>query len=203
MVTISEFNITSGKIDTYQEILSNLKNTFIQGFQQILGVNRVIGQTELKLQNIFGAPLTSIRLISIEKLTFYQRFHIFINICLKIAALHEKGVYFNNICTEELIIEDFENFMIWIKIFPYFHLLKKNKISQFIKNHPQTFYIAPEIRNEEIFSPKSDIWSLGILLYEIFDFEIPEDWGEKIALISNKKKDIFTTEHLLKYLVIA
>ena len=34
-------------------------------------------------------------------------------------------------------------------------------------------YLAPEIINESGYSYKADVWSLGIIMYEIMNFEVP------------------------------
>ncbi len=34
-------------------------------------------------------------------------------------------------------------------------------------------YLAPEIINETGYSFKADVWSLGIIIYEIMNFEAP------------------------------
>ena len=34
-------------------------------------------------------------------------------------------------------------------------------------------YLAPEIINESGYSYKADVWSLGVILYEIMNFQAP------------------------------
>ena len=47
------------------------------------------------------------------------------------------------------------------------------------------YYLAPELCREEPYNNKSDIWSLGVLLYEMMCFKMPFD-GRGIGELMKK-----------------
>lgn len=46
-------------------------------------------------------------------------------------------------------------------------------------------YLSPEMINEEGYNSESDIWSLGVLLYEMITFKMPFDGDDLMGLFSN------------------
>ena len=50
-------------------------------------------------------------------------------------------------------------------------------------------YMAPEIYRKERYGTAADIWSLGIVLYELLFGSVP--WGKKVNTATNKWIDKF------------
>ena len=91
-------------------------------------------------------------------------------ICIGIKEIHEKKIIHRDLKPENIFINDNMN----IKIGD-FGISKQIEIfnTQITYNKEGTYdYIAPEILYKGIFNNKSDIWSLGCIIYELFTLNI-------------------------------
>ena len=91
-------------------------------------------------------------------------------LCIGIKEIHDKKIIHRDLKPENIFINENMNikigdFGISKQFESYKAQIKKNK---FGKND----YVAPEILNNEIYNEKSDIWSLGCILYELFNLSI-------------------------------
>ena len=91
-------------------------------------------------------------------------------ICIGIKEIHDKKIIHRDLKPENIFINDNMN----IKIGD-FGISKQIEIfnTQITYNKEGTYdYIAPEILYKGIFNNKSDIWSLGCIIYELFTLNI-------------------------------
>jgi serine/threonine protein kinase len=65
------------------------------------------------------------------------------------------------------------------------HLLSKFNIGRYIKQY--IIYMAPEVLRDEEITMKSDIWSVGIIIYILLTGEYPFDIKKEETLINNIK----------------
>ena len=106
----------------------------------------------------------------------------FIQITLGLAALHEKNIIHRDLKTLNIFLTKRDH----VKIGD----LGCSKITEkggFVSNLVGTpFYLSPEVCEDKPYNSKSDIWSLGIILYEIcalrhpFHAETPPELMVKI-----------------------
>lgn len=66
------------------------------------------------------------------------------------------------------------------------HLLSKFNIGRYIKQY--MIYMAPEVLRDEEITMKSDIWSVGIIIYILLTGEYPFDIKKEESLINNIKE---------------
>lgn len=86
---------------------------------------------------------------------------IFIQMILGIKSFHDNNIVIENLCPKNIYIDNENN----IRIGGY------GLILDFTNEEYQntlTFYSSPEILNGENYTKKSDMWSLGCILYELF-----------------------------------
>ena len=92
-------------------------------------------------------------------------------ICRGIEEIHNKNIIHRNLKPENIFMN--ENMDIKIGDFglsKQMNLYKTYAIT--INKAGSDFYIAPEIKYKGIYNDKSDIWSLGCILYELFTLNI-------------------------------
>ena len=82
------------------------------------------------------------------------------NIIEGLSVLHKNNIFNINICPQNIYIN--ENI---IKLNPYISL--ENLSSSKISNNEYFKVIAPELKNNKNYTSKTDIWYLGLLIYEI------------------------------------
>ncbi|XP_047441159.1 calcium/calmodulin-dependent protein kinase type 1D-like [Mugil cephalus] len=83
----------------------------------------------------------------------------FIEICLALKAIHEEGLLHKNLKTESILLTEFETVCLggFGKIHENINSGTREKIN----------YLAPEVFTEGTYDTKSDIWSLGCILFEL------------------------------------
>ena len=92
-------------------------------------------------------------------------------ICIGIKEIHDMKIVHRDLKPENIFIN--ENMDIKIGDFGISKQLKSYKEYTLTKTKAGTeYYIAPEISDEGIYNEKSDIWSLGCIIYELFNLNI-------------------------------
>ena len=95
-------------------------------------------------------------------------------ICLGIKEIHKNGIIHRNLKPENIFID--KNNKIKIGDFGISKIITNNKKTNKTENKAGTInYMAPEIKNKNIYSNKSDIYSLGCIMYKLFTLNVYED----------------------------
>ena len=103
---------------------------------------------------------------------------IFIQLSLAIYRIHSKNVIHSNINLSNILIDS--KFNLKLTYFNNSYLLKSEK-DLCLNDIKPNIYMAPEIWKKEGYNTKSDIWSLGVVLYELCSFNNPfDDKNEEI-----------------------
>ena len=112
-------------------------------------------------------------------------------ICIGIKEIHDKQIIHRDLKPENIFIN--KNMKIKIGDFGISKQLDSYK-TQITKNKALTnYYASPEILNKGIYNQKSDIWSIGCIIYELFNLsiyfndKISEDIKKINSDIYNKK----------------
>jgi NIMA (never in mitosis gene a)-related kinase len=96
----------------------------------------------------------------------------FTQICLSIKHIHDKKILHRDLKSQNIFLT--ENGMIKLGDFGIAKCLECTwQKAMTIVGTP--YYLSPEIVNNKPYSFKSDIWSLGVLLYEISALKMPFD----------------------------
>jgi len=91
----------------------------------------------------------------------------FTQVCLALQYLHKKKIIHRNIKSNNIFL--MKSGIVKLGIFHISKSLKRveKKMAQSI------YYLPPEILSNKPYNVKSDIWALGILLYELLTFKMP------------------------------
>lgn len=95
---------------------------------------------------------------------------IFIQLCLAIFRIHSKNIIHRKINPSNILLDS--KYSLKITYFKSAYMLKSENDLCKEELEPKN-YMAPEIWNKEGYNTKSDIWSLGVLLYEMCSFNKP------------------------------
>jgi len=101
----------------------------------------------------------------------------FIQIALGIKVLHKNNIILKNLCPRNIFIDNERN----IKIGGYGLILDFTD-EEYINS--LSLYSSPELINGQDFSKKSDIWSLGCILYELFFKKRPFQFIDNILKVN-------------------
>jgi serine/threonine protein kinase len=153
-------------------ILQKLNNKYIIklyfSFEDYLNIYFVLEYAEMgDLYKIINSTLST------EQITFY-----FIEILLGIQYLHENGIIMRDIKPENILIKEDGHIIIGD-----FGLAKH--ADRATTQCGTIEYIAPEIINNGEQTIKIDIWSIGILLYELIYKVTPFENDEHSVIVSN------------------
>ena len=92
-------------------------------------------------------------------------------ICIGIKEIHDKRIVHRDLKPQHIFMND--NMDIKIGGFSISKQLNSNQTHRKSINKAGTeYYIAPEILDDGIYNEKSDIWSLGCIIYELFTLNI-------------------------------
>ena len=86
----------------------------------------------------------------------------FTQICLALKYIHERKVIHRELKSDKIFL--MKNGMIKLGGFDIYNILNNLKIP---------YYMSPEILVDKPYDSKADIWSLGVLLYEMMAFKMP------------------------------
>ena len=112
-------------------------------------------------KNIYNDTLIEEKIIS----------NIIKKICIGIKEIHDKRIVHRDLKPEHIFMND--NMDIKIGGFSISKQLNSNQTHRKSINKAGTlYYIAPEILDDGIYNEKSDMWSLGCIIYELFTLNI-------------------------------
>jgi serine/threonine protein kinase len=114
----------------------------------------------------------------------------FIQIALGIKAFHKNNIILKNLCPRNIFIDNERN----IKIGGY------GLILDFIDEeylNSLSLYTSPELLNGQDYTKKSDIWSLGCIIYELFFKKRPFQFLDNILKVNYEMADNYDND--LKY----
>ena len=106
----------------------------------------------------------------------------FTQICLSIKHIHDKKIIHRDIKSGNIFLT--MNGLVKLGDFGIAKCLK-NTLDKAKTVVGTPYYLSPEIIHNQPYSFKSDIWSLGVLLYEMCCLKMPFD-GNNIAILSMK-----------------
>ena len=115
---------------------------------------------------------------------------IFVEVCLAVEFMHNNGYIHRDIKPENILLT--ANLSVLLADFGWCSALKD--VAYRFKSAGTYEYMSPEAIRSEIQSEKSDIWALGILLYELYHKQEPfsgKDSKEVYESIKNKQVEFF------------
>lgn len=118
-----------------------------------------------------------------EDLNSRNLWSIFIQITLGLKTLHLNNMIVKNLNSQNIFIDDENN----IKICGFSSIIDFNKKKDDYSNF---LYHSPEVINGQDFNKKSDIWSLGCILYELITKKKPFYLIENIQRIKYERSII-------------
>ena len=114
-----------------------------------------------------------------QQQTETQILDLFTQICLAIKHIHDRKILHRDLKSQNIFMN--QNGSIKLGDFGIAKCLKNTvDIAKTVVGTP--YYFSPEIIQNKPYSFKSDIWSLGILLYEMCALKMPFD-GSNIAAL--------------------
>jgi len=139
----------------------------------IYEINSFRGQYYLSLEFLEGENLRKkIKKHADEKISLENIIYIFLQICSGLSKAHNAGVIHGDIKPENIFINN-DN-IVKILDFGVAKLIGSSSVSNEEKNiFGTTVYMSPEQVQGENIDKRSDIWSLGVLLYEMASGELP------------------------------
>ena len=111
-------------------------------------------------------------------------------LCIGIKEMHNKKIIHRDLKPENIFIN--ENMNIKIGDFGISKQFDSFKTQITNNRAGSDYYISPEIINNGIYNFKSDIYSLGCIIYELFNFSIyfKDKYSDKIKKLNNNKWQI-------------
>jgi serine/threonine-protein kinase ULK/ATG1 len=107
----------------------------------------------------------------------------------------DKKIIHRDIKLENILVKDSQKENFIVKLSDYGEAKKLGTLSQMIESiHGTPNTQAPEILNGENYDSKSDLWSLGVIIYQLYFKKLPYIGNTATALyniIKNDKNQIF------------
>jgi len=119
------------------------------------------GDLEQKIKEQENKPFTEVEILDY-----------FIQICLALRHVHNKKIIHRNLRSSNIFL--MKSGLVKLGGFGVAKILKSSTVkdNEMVRND---FYLSPEILLNKPYDIKSDIWALGVLLYELLTFKMPFD----------------------------
>uniref|UniRef100_A0A3B4TBN1 non-specific serine/threonine protein kinase n=1 Tax=Seriola dumerili TaxID=41447 RepID=A0A3B4TBN1_SERDU len=88
-----------------------------------------------------------------------------VEICMALRVIHESGLLHNHLTPENIFLTEFG--IVCLGDFGKIHEISKRTQSTTMSNVLEIKYLPPEVFTEGTYDAKSDIWSVGCILYEL------------------------------------
>jgi len=128
-----------------------------------------------------------------DKLPLHMRLMIFEQILIAIREAHQRGIIHRDLCPKNILIWDYANFFILVKVADFGLGKSEKELQQYtksaLKDYGHILYVAPEQREQlKAANNKSDLFSLGRLLEFILTGRDPDSHDSNIpfAQLINK-----------------
>jgi len=121
-------------------------------------------------------PMTSERAVSVTR-----------QICMSLAEAHEQGIVHRDLKPENIFLTRYQDGSDWVKVMDFGVAKLLARPDEAVLTRPGSVfgtpaYMSPEQASGEMLSPRSDIYSVGILLYTMLTGK-PPFWGGTAAAI--------------------
>ncbi len=139
------------------------------------------GQVFIAMEYVEGQTLKKIILEKNDTLTINKVLDIAIQICEGLAAAHEKGIVHRDIKSENIMLTS--KGRIKLMDFGLAKISGATKLTMDGSTVGTAAYMSPEQALGEEIDNRSDIFSFGIVLYELFTTHLPFDAEHQAALV--------------------
>jgi predicted ATPase/class 3 adenylate cyclase len=175
-----------------KEILAQLDNEFDLGsklkssnIRKAFKREKIEGHEALVLEYIEGKDLN--KLLTTEKLTFFQQMHIATDIASALAGLHKENIFHCRIHPSNILIEQSTNkiYLIDLGLATEGNVFVDANTSFDEKEIESLKYIAPEQtgRINHAIDQRADLYSLGLIFYRLFTDQLPFDSEARLELM--------------------
>jgi len=154
-------------------ILKNLDHPNIIKFREVFIQRKPVETLNIVTEYVDGGDLEQ-KIKEQEKKPFteVEILDYFTQICLALQHLHKKKIIHRNLRSSNIFL--MKNGLVKLGGFSEAKVLKSST-AKVIKRVRNDFYLSPEILFNKPYDIKSDIWALGVLLYELLTFKMPFD----------------------------
>lgn len=118
-----------------------------------------------------------------SKLTDAETKRIFLQVCEAISYMHKKGILHRDLKPENVLLDDAKN----VKLCDFGWSAQRSKTRMTFCGTYE--YMAPEIFAHKKYDEKIDVWSLGVLLYELLHGHSPFRGDSAIHIYKNILKN--------------
>ncbi|NGP76106.1 protein kinase [Balneolaceae bacterium YR4-1] len=146
---------------------------------QVYAIEEVDDQLFIVLEYIEGKELKE--LVEEETLTVDEKWELALEIAQGINAAHKKGIVHRDIKSRNIMIN--ESGTAKIMDFGLARMEGADRITKTGTTIGTTAYMAPEQLTGEEIDMRSDIWSYGVVLYELFTKSLPFDGAYEPAIM--------------------
>lgn len=114
--------------------------------------------------------------------TLEQTLDLATQICNVLDHAHSRGIVHRDIKSENILVD--EQGQIKIMDFGLAHSLDASRLTQAGTMLGTVYYLAPEVAMGETIDARADLYSLGVLLYELTTGRLPFEGDDPLAIIS-------------------
>ncbi len=137
----------------------------------------------LAMEYLEGQTLEQI-LVKYRQLGVLESLRIGLRIADALHACHEQGLVHRDLKPANIMVKlakDATKFVDWLKLIDFGLTLKTGEKSEAAMGTPQ--YIAPEQALNEATGPQTDIYALGVILFEMLTGQLPYTENDTVALL--------------------